>query len=332
MRRLVLEGPGRLSIEEVEPEALQAGEVRVEVQACGICGSDIHGYAGANNRRPPGTVMGHEMAGVVVSSGGDLEEGTAVAVNPVLSCGACDRCLVGRRNLCEERRIVGCLPEVPGGFADQVVVPEDNAVPLAGAAPLEWGCLVEPFSVGAHAARLAGDAVVGEVAVVGGGPIGVGAALAARRAGAKHVLVSEPLEERRRVAGALGLEAVSPGDPRLGDGAFSLVLECVGLEATIADALRVAVAGGTIVLTGLAQPSLPVPAADLVMGERRILGSAVYEPEDFAATAAWVSGGELDLSPLIEARTAIGGLPDAFEEYERGTRTAFKTIMVPDQL
>src|SRR5919204_2496206 len=155
MRQLVFRGPRRLAVEEADPPPLGPDEVRVDVRAVGVCGSDVHGYAGVNARRVPGMVMGHEAVGAISEVGEEVEgldTGTVVTVNPITSCGECSFCLEGSENLCERRKIYGCVLDLPGAYADSFVVKADNAVPFDGAAPLEWGALVEPLAVGAHAA------------------------------------------------------------------------------------------------------------------------------------------------------------------------------------
>jgi len=158
MRQLVFGGPFVLAVEETTPAPLGPGEIRVAVHSVGVCGSDIHGYAGVNSRRSPGMVMGHEVVGTVCELGPGVDGpalGDAVAVNPIVSCGECELCRAGDENLCERRRIYGCVPGLPGAYADLFAVPAGNAVPFDGPAPLEWGALVEPFASAAMRSRSA---------------------------------------------------------------------------------------------------------------------------------------------------------------------------------
>ncbi|HEY6763060.1 MAG TPA: alcohol dehydrogenase catalytic domain-containing protein, partial [Baekduia sp.] len=158
MRRLIIDSPGHLRVEEVPAPVPAAGELLVDVSVAGICGSDVHGFTGTNGRRPAGTVMGHEVGGRVAAVGAGQDDdllGAVVAINPVVSCGACDLCRMDLPNLCRTRRLYGCTPELPGGFADQVVVAAANAVPMPAGTAGARVALVEPLSVGAHAAGLA---------------------------------------------------------------------------------------------------------------------------------------------------------------------------------
>jgi len=330
-RRLVLDGPERLRVETAPIGAVPAGHVRVAPAAVGICGSDVHGYAGTNDRRAPGVVMGHEAAGRIVALGAGAEGppvGTAVALNPVVTCERCPACRSGRENLCTGRQLYGCVPDLPGAFADHVDVRAGNLVPLRGPAPLAWAALSEPLAVGAHAARIGAIGPQDRVVVVGGGPIGAGAALAARRAGARDVLVAEPDPHRRAVLATLGLDAVQPStvEPEAAD----VALECVGVSATLESALAAVAPGGVAVVVGMAAAQLTVPAAALVMAERRLLGSAVYTRADFEATVRWIDAGELDLEPMIEARVDLPGLVGAFAGYADGSLRAMKTLWSPE--
>ena len=328
MRQLVFHGPWRLSVEEGEPLPVGTDEVRVAVHSVGVCGSDVHGYSGVNARRVPGMVMGHEAVGRVVEVGADvteLAEGTPVTINPITTCGECELCRGGDENLCERRRIYGCVIDLPGAYAESVVVKAANAVPFEGPAPLEWGALVEPLSVGAHAVRLADVQPADAAFVVGGGPIGLGAALAARRRGAR-VVVSEPLEHRREVAGRLGFETIDPTTDELPE-RFPIAFECVGHSVTLAAALNAVPPKGRVMFVGLAEETIDLPATSVMVGERAIKGSAAYSNADFRSTAAWIASAEADLSPLVEARVGLEELADVFEGYAHGRHHAMKTLL-----
>ncbi len=330
MRQLVFAGPFRLLVEEATPAPLRAGEIRLAVHSAGVCGSDVHGYAGVNSRRRAGMVMGHEVVGTICELGPGVDGvavGDTVAVNPVLSCGACELCSAGDENLCEQRRIYGCVPGLPGAYADFLTVPAANVVPFGGAAPVEWGALVEPLAVGAHAVAVGGVHERDAVLVIGAGPIGLGAALAARRAGAGEVLLSEPNAHRRQVAGKLGFRAVDPATEDVPRSAFPICFDCVGFSATLATALAAVPPRGRVVFVGLAEETIDLPAAPLMVGERRIVGSSAYTMRDFRETAAWIASGADDLSPMIERRVGLDELPAVFDGYARGTLDAVKTLL-----
>lgn len=334
--RLAYRGQGRLEVERAEAAPLAAGHVRVRVHSTGICTSDVYGYSGLNQRRDavlgPGDVlvMGHECAGTVVELGdgaGGPPPGTLVAVNPIVGCGACGACRSGEDNLCADRSVHGCVPSRPGAYADHVDVPAPNAVPLAGAAPAEWGALVEPIAVGAHGVRLAGVAEGDDVLVIGGGIVGLGAGLCADRRGGRVTLV-EPQASRRAVAEALGLAAVAPGDAAA-DAVFDAAIDCVARPETLAAAMRALPSGGTVVVVGIYSDEIPFSISELVGRELRVAGSYGYSPADFAEVAGWVGRGERDLSPVIQARVGFDGLVEAFERYADGSSTPMRTLLQP---
>lgn len=332
MRQLVFHGRRRLAVEEAAPRALEPGEVRVRVHSVGICGSDVHGYAGINSRRSAGMVMGHEAVGSILELGFGTEgppEGTHVAINPIVGCGECAYCRAGDDNVCEQRRIYGCVPGLPGAYADEVVVRAANVVAFEADVPLEWGALAEPLSVGARASRVGKVAEGHDVVVVGGGPIGLSAALASRRRGAARVLVSEPLAHRRDVAERLGFDTVDPNEEELPHSAFAVAIECVGHSATLRSALDAVAPQGTVVFVGLAEETIELGPTPLMVGERVIAGSSAYASYDFRETAAWIAEGADDLAPLIENRVELDDLPDVFEDYAEGRLDAVKTLLQP---
>ena len=159
--------------------------------------------------------------------------------------------------------------------------------------------------------------------MIGGGAIGIAAALAAHRAGARGVVVAEPLEHRRATLAALGLASVPPAEAPQD---VELAVECVGAEAAVRAALAATRPGGTVVCVGLASPEVRVPMVPLVIEERRMIGSSAYTLEDFRSVAAALVDG-VDLAPMIERRVALAALPEVFEAYAAGRETAVKTLM-----
>lgn len=324
-KRLVFRGDRRFEMEEWSPPAPGAGEALVAVSAAGICGSDVHGFAGVNARRRPGTVMGHEVSGrvVVAGDGVDLAPGTQVALWPVLACGACDSCQAGRLHLCRQRAIYGCDPEHPGGFATMLLARAENLIVLPATVPTEWGALAEPLAVGHHALTLA-PCDGASVLVLGGGPIGIAAAFAAVRGGASDVAIAEPVAERRETMANLGLRSVAPEDAPTG---VEIAVECVGSEGTLRAAVSATRPGGTVICVGLAAEEATLPMVPLVIEERRLLGSSVYTRRDFQTVVAALDEYLLDLGPMIERRVRLSDLPVVFEEYANGDETAVKTLV-----
>ncbi|MBN9620055.1 MAG: alcohol dehydrogenase catalytic domain-containing protein [Actinobacteria bacterium] len=341
MRALVLEAFGRVAVRERDDPTPGPGELLVEVVATGICGSDIHGFTGENGRRQPGQVMGHETVGRVRALGAGLSAppvGLTVAVNPVVGCGACPDCAVGRTQQCPDKTVLGVTPSLTSAFAELLVIPAANAVPFEPAAPIEHGALVEPLAVGLHAAARGGVTSDDRVLVVGAGPIGQAALLAARRFGASRIAFSDPDPSRRAQAVTLGGVGVDPTADRLGEqvraalgGAATVVLEAVGSEASMSAAMACSQPGARIVLLGMAQPQLPVRAYEISTAERSIIGSFCYSPEEFADTAAWVGRHGSLVDGLIDERVGLDEAPDAFARLARGGSSC-KVMVFPQSL
>lgn len=343
MRSLVFHGPRSMSVETRPDPVPGPGEVLVKITATGICGSDLHGYTGANGRRHPGQVMGHETVGRIrdgdraTLAEAGLATGDTVTVNPVLGCQDCPACAVGQEYTCPDRRVIGVDPTISAAFADFMVVPSRNAVPLPPGMPEEHGALVEPLSVGYHAVRRgrcsSGDAVL----VLGAGPIGQACVLAARRCGVERVVVSEPDERRRELAATLGAHPVDPGTEDLGDAServlgrpATLVLDAVGSSATLLDGLRVSAREARLVLVGMNEPTVSLSAYEVSTAERELIGSFVYTREDFASTAVWAGGVGGQLDRLIQGRVGWDGAARAFDDLASGASSASKVLVVPD--
>jgi len=341
MRALVLDDFWKLSVGDIpEPEPGPA-DALVEIVATGICGSDLHGYTGENGRRVRGQVIGHETVGRVLAvgpeAGVDYTVGTPVAINPVLWCGECRQCAVGREQACPNKKVVGVTPELRSAFAERMAVPARNLVELPAGMPVEHGALVEPLAVGYHALVRGGCSPGEAVLVLGGGPIGQACALAARRLGADRVAVSEPAPHRRELNARLGAAVVDPSATddlpaavrAALDGEPTLVVDAVGSPETLAAAFACAPIGATVVLVGMAAPTLDVAAYEISTKERSVVGSFCYSAAEFRDTAQWAATVPDALDALIEGRTDLDGGPASFEALARGTAQASKILVFP---
>jgi threonine dehydrogenase-like Zn-dependent dehydrogenase len=343
MRALVLADWWKLTVEEVPEPELPADGVVLDVLATGICGSDIHGFTGENGRRRLGQVMGHETVGRVRAVGPDVAPdavavGDAVAVNPVLWCGRCRQCDVGREQACPDKQIIGVAPTISSAFAERMAAPARNLVRLPTGMPVEHGALVEPLAVGYHALVRGGAGRGDAVLVIGGGPIGQACVLAAQRLGAERVAVSEPAPARRDLNSRLGAAVVDPaatedvpGAVRTAlDGEPTLVVDAVGSARTLATAFDCAPIGTTVVLVGMASPTVEIAAYEISTKERSVVGSFCYSPAEFRATAEWAASVPEALDVLIEGRTDLDGGPGAFTALARGDDPASKVLVLPN--
>jgi threonine dehydrogenase-like Zn-dependent dehydrogenase len=342
MRVLVLDDWWKLVVAE-RPDPVPADdEVLLEIHATGICGSDIHGFTGATGRRQLGQVMGHETVGRVIAIGDGvrpgpgLEIGTVATVNPVMNCGHCAMCRAGAEQACPDKSVIGVDPAVSSAFADKMIAPAANVIPLPDTMPTDYGALIEPLSVGYHAIQRGRIGSDDRVLVIGGGPVGQACVLAAKRVGASQIAVSELSVDRRRLNESLGAAALDPTTTAVAAAAAdalggppTVVVDAVGSSASIDSAFQAAAPGSTIVLVGMGEAELSLRAYEISTQERSVVGSFTYSRAEFSATAEWVGTGPAELGQLIEGRVGLDGGAEAFTGLARGDITASKILVLP---
>jgi threonine dehydrogenase-like Zn-dependent dehydrogenase len=283
--------------------------------------------------------MGHETVGRVRELATDvagLTVGELVTVNPVMSCHACPACLSGQEQWCSRRVVLGVAPEIPAAFADQVVAPAANIVPLPDDMPEELGALVEPMAVGYHAVRRGQPIADDRVLVIGGGPIGQACLLAAQRLGVQSLALSDVSASRRDLCARLGAAVIDPTGGNFADavaaelgGPATLVVDAVGISQTVADALAASALGGRIVLVGMGSPQLELSAYALSTAERSLIGAFTYNAAEFIDTAEYVGTVPEGIDALIDGRVGWEGAPQSFDDLARGRSTASKILVFP---
>ena len=323
MKALVYTGPEAMELREVPDPAVPEGHHLVRIEASGICGSDMHAFLGHDDRRPAPLVLGHEAAGTVV--GGPMD-GTRVTINPLVTCGACRSCLEGRDNLCVRRQIIS-MPPREGAFADMVAMPERNLVPIPDGFGTARAALAEPIACGWHAVRLGLERHPARGAlVIGGGAIGVGAALSLLAQGVERVALHEPNAIRR--AALASLEGVAVGAPQETPGAFDIVVDGVGYDSTRAAACAAVRPGGTILHIGLGGGAGGLDLRRMTLQEIAFVGTYTYTAADFRATVAAMADGRLGPLDWTETRPLAEGAR-AFADIRAGRVAAPKIILEP---
>jgi threonine dehydrogenase-like Zn-dependent dehydrogenase len=327
MKALVYTGPEAMAFRDnLPPPQANVGEVVLDVQAVGICGSDMHAYLGHDERRPAPLVLGHEAAGQVVTGG---RTGRRVTVNPLVTCMQCEACRSGRTNLCASRQIIS-MPPRPGAFAEQVAIPERNLVDVPDGFPIEKAALCEPLACAWHAVRLGAAASFvplssARALVIGGGPIGVGSALALAAFGAKEIYIVEPNPVRHPALVKAGPFHILT---EVTEGPFDIAIDAFGGEPTRAVASRVAKPGGIIVHIGLASGTGGLDIRRMTLQEITFIGTYCYTMKDFADTFAAMVAGQLGTLDWFEVRALDEGL-SAFREIRAGRNAAPKLILKP---
>lgn len=328
MKALIYTGVETLAYGDAPMPDVPAGSHLVRVMASGICGSDMHAYLGHDERRPAPLVLGHEAAGVIESG---PQAGRRLVINPLNTCGTCPACQAGRDNLCAARQIIS-MPPRPGAFAQFVAIPETNLVTVPDAVPLTTAALAEPLACGWHGVRLGDRALTGGVqgrscVVIGGGAIGLGAALALTAFGAGDITVLEPNAARRATLAKLGGFTVS--DPANAPAAADLVIDGVGYEGTRAQASAVVRPGGVILHIGLGSATGGLDVRRMTLQEITFIGTYAYTAEDFRATAQAIFDGRLGPLDWTQQRPLSDGAA-AFAQIRSGQVAAPKIILIPD--
>ncbi len=271
-----------------------SNEVLLRIERAGVCGTDLSILAGAHPRARAPLILGHELAGRVVEVGNDVPDdrrrvlGTGLAtVEPIISCGTCVACRNGTPHVCQNLRLYGI--DLPGGMAEFLAVREDLVIPAPQELEADDVVLAEPLAVAVHAVRRAGQRYGDRVCVIGGGPIGLMIGIVAREAGARTVVVSEPMANRRAIAGSLGFTTLDPTSTDLtqtvmdvtgGDG-VDVCYESAGSKAAVLAATQVLRPRGTLTQVSIPKVPVPVRLVDIAFRELTVVGVRVYEPGDF---------------------------------------------------
>jgi L-iditol 2-dehydrogenase len=332
MKALLLSEYSKLDIADLPTPHAGPGEVLVQVAACGICGSDVHGYDGSSGRRIPPLVMGHEAAGIIAEVGDGVQRfapGDRVTFDSTVYCGQCHFCQRGQINLCDSRQVVGVsTPDFrrAGAFAEYVTVPERIVYKLPEGMSFAEAAMLEAVAVAVHAVAVTELQPSDTALVIGAGMIGLLIVQALRAAGCHTVLVADVDSTRLKLAAEAGATAtlVSSGGGAgdaivaqvqgLTDGrGVDVVLEAVGRDETVAAAVDAVRKGGTVTLVGNITPSVNLPLQKVVSRQIRLQGSCASSGE-YPESIELVSSGKIKVTPLI---TSIAPLEDGAEWFAR---------------
>jgi L-iditol 2-dehydrogenase len=338
MKALLLSKYRQLEVADMDSPALDEHDVLVRVAACGICGSDVHGYDGTSGRRIPPMVMGHEAAGVIAATGQGVSgwaPGDRVTFDSTIYCGTCNNCIRGDVNLCDQRQVLGVsCPEYcrAGAFAEYVAVPARVLYRLPESISFAEAAMLEAVAVAIHAVSL-GDVRKGDTAlVVGAGTIGLLVLQALRAAGCSRVYVADIDASRLKLAKNLGAAAVLSAGPDpikqvldlTGGVGVDIAVEAVGQEATVHQAIESVRKGGTVVLVGNISPSVSLPLQKVVTRQIRLQGSCASAGE-YPKAIELMASGQISVKPLI---TAVAPLEEGPQWFERQPNL-MKVILTP---
>jgi len=327
MKALLLTAPSRLELAEVPEPRPADDEVLVRVRACGICGSDIHGWDGSTGRRRPPLIMGHEASGEIAAVGAKVtgwQQGDRVTFDSTISCGQCGPCRSGHINLCENRRVLGVAPveyRQDGAFAEYVTLPARILYRLPGQLAFPQAAMVEPVSIAIHAVQRVKVAPTDTAVVVGSGMIGLFVVQALRWAGAKRIIAVDLAPGRLTLARELGATDTIQSDKsevaaevaRLTGGVGAdLAFEVVGVSPTLQIALGCVRKGGSVVLVGNLAPKTDFPLQSVVTREISLFGSCASAGE-YPLCLDLISRGVIRVEPMITATVPLAAGIDWFK-------------------
>ena len=344
MKALVLTAPSHLEFTDFAAPVPADDEVLLRIHACGICGSDIHGWDGSTGRRRPPLIMGHEAAGEIVAVGPRVERwraGDRVTFDSTISCGACPYCARGEVNLCDHRRVVGVAPaeyRQHGAFAEFLTLPARILYALPDGLTYQQAAMVEPVSIAIHAVqrvRLAPDSTA---VVVGAGMIGLFVIQALRWAGATRIIAVDLADNRLALARELGatdtlrsdLVDVAAEVTKLTTGrGADVALEVVGVSATLNLAIASVRRGGHVVLVGNLAPKVDFPLQAVVTRELTLHGTCGSAGE-YPLCLDLIARGVIRVEPMISAVAPLSDGAAWFEKLSAKDGAKFmKVILAP---
>jgi L-iditol 2-dehydrogenase len=343
MKALVYTKPYCFEYSDFPDPAAGDDDLLVRVKACGICGSDVHGFTGKTGRRIPPLIMGHEAAGIVEDMGrnvGGFEKGDRVCFDSTVYCNTCEACRKGFYNRCDKRQVLGVsIPSFKrhGAFAEYVAVPSWIVSKIPDRMSFVHAALLEPASIGTHAASRAPISASDTVLVMGAGTIGLFILQGARLRGAAKVIAVDIDEFRLGVAKKLGASAaVNPARSNLKEAVLELTkgkgadvaLEAVGYARTFADAVSVTKLGGCVVAVGNLEKKAEFDLQELVARELTFTGSYASSGE-FRQCIDWVASGRINVEPLISDVVSLQEGPRAFERLLKAEEHLLKIVLEP---
>lgn len=332
MKALVYTAPGELDYRDMPDPAAHEGELCVAVDAVGICGSDMHAFLGHDDRRMPPLILGHEASGRIV---GGPRDGQPVVINPLVSCQTCPACLAGRQNLCPERQIISMAPR-QGAFAERVTLPERNLLAMPETLSPIAAALAEPIATAWHAAAAADRLTARPLCelralVIGGGAVGLAAALILCAQGSRKVVLGDTNAQRRETARDAGSGEIAVIDPAVTPpeaGGFDLVIDAVGAKASREAAVAAARPGGVVVHVGLLDGRDGLDIRRLTLQEITFQGVYTYTMTDFRAALQAMADGLLGPLDWFEQRRLADGAR-AFADLQHGRVPAAKIVLRP---
>jgi L-iditol 2-dehydrogenase len=343
MKALVLVEYNRLEIQDLPEPAVGPEDVLIEVKACGICGSDVHGLDGSTGRRRPPLVMGHEASGVIVRVGSAVQDwaaGDRVTFDSTIYCGKCHFCRRGQINLCENRRVLGVSCDEYrqyGALAQFVAVPQHILYRLPDEVSFQRAALLEPLSIACHAVHRMRISLADSAVVVGAGMIGLLVIQMLRLSGCGRLIAVDVDERRLKLACKLGADEGLRSDSgdvvaeiarRTGGRGADVAVEAVGITPTVQLAVASLRRGGQLTLVGNLSPKVELPLQAVVTRELTLNGSCASCGE-YPACLELLARGAVDVDSLISAVVPLNDAGSWFQRLQKGDEGLLKVVVEP---
>ena len=340
---MMLTEPKKLEIQDSPIPRFGKDEVLIRVKACGICGSDVHGYDGSSGRRIPPLIMGHEAAGLIEECGSEVSgfsKGDRVTFDSTVYCGKCSYCKKGQVNLCDNRMVLGVSCEDyrrHGAFAEFVTVPSHIIYKLPDTFPFEHAAMIEAVSVAVHAVgRISFDSGDKSL-VVGAGMIGLLLIQAIRSAGCREIIAVDMDNDRLNLAKKLGATQVINSQEvdalrfilnETGGQGVDKSFEVVGATPTVQLSIHAVRKGGSVVMVGNLAPEVELPLQSVVTREISLFGTCASAGE-YPKCIELMADGSIQVDPLISAKAALEEGPEWFDRLYGREPGLMKVILTP---
>ncbi|MFP3668779.1 alcohol dehydrogenase catalytic domain-containing protein [Priestia sp. SIMBA_032] len=336
MKTGFLERQGLVRVKEFETPSIGREEVLIKVVVAGICGSDVHAYHGTHPFRRAPMILGHEVAGEVVSIGSEVKKikvGDRVTVEPQKNCGTCSYCRNGEYNLCKTKIMAGVGGWL-GTFAEYFVAPEQRVYTLPSSISYDIGVLAEPLAVGVHAARIGNVQEHEKAIVLGTGPIGILSAVAMQSMGVENVFCTDINDFRLKTANSLGIKTINVEKESIEtktysyapDG-FDIAIVSVTSPAVINQALQLVRRGGRVIIVSVFTSDIPLNMGAIQANEIEIKGSNVYTSEDFNQSLRILTERAQDLEHIVTHHMKLSEINEAMQELNNSKNQALKIII-----
>ncbi len=339
MKQAIMTKPGKIIFQDVEVSPVGPCQIKVKMKKIGVCGSDIHVNHGKHPYTSYPVVQGHEVSGEVAEVGSEVTDfavGDKVTIQPQVVCGECYPCTHGMYNACESLKVMGF--QTTGMASEYFVVEASKALKLPSEMSFDHGAMIEPLAVAVHAVRRFGDIAGKKVLVLGGGPIGNLVAQTCKAQGAENVMLSELSEFRLEAAQKCGITTVNPSIENLkdtivknfGKDGADVIFECVGINATMEQAINYARKGSDIIVVGVFGDLGTINMGFVQDHELRLVGTAMYRVEDYVEAIKLVSEKKIEFDALITDHVPFAEYPRAYKIIDEQKDKAMKVIIDMD--